>query len=336
MEKILSISIAAYNVANVIEECLNSFIKVKYLDLIEIIVVDDGSKDNTYNIVNKYVKMYPNSIKLISKDNAGHGSTINVGIEKAIGKYFKVVDGDDWVNSNNLDILVEKLLNLDVDLVINNYKKIYNNRIDYINICNNYICDYIYKFEELPVLKILPMHAITVKTSVLKKDLRKISEKKYYVDSEYIFFVALSSETVIFFNEDIYQYRLGQIGQSVSPQSLYKNIEDMMFIIDRLLGIYSELDREYFNNKKKKYLFSLINTFYKNMYAWFLIMPKIDKYKKLEVFDKKMKKKYLIYIKKLNLGVYRLLPLNYYILLKIARALKPIQMKIKNILLILK
>ena len=331
MNKILSISIAAYNVEKVIEQCLNSFISSKYLNLMEIIVVDDGSKDNTVELVNKYVNKCPQSIKLISKVNGGHGSTINTALEKATGKYFKIVDGDDWVDTEALDSLIENLLELDVDLVINNYQEIYVDKVNDINIGDSYSYNTIYNFEEISIKNVLPMHSLTVKLANLKKVDEKISEKRFYVDSEYIFFTAIYAESIIFYKEYVYQYRLGQIGQSVNPNNLYNHVEDKMFVIEKLLNVYSSIDKRQYSKKNKKYLFNLINVFYKNMYSWFLIMPKIDKYKKLRAFDKKMIELYPEYIKNLNLGIYRLLPLNYYVVLKFARFLKPIQMKIKNI-----
>ena len=93
MMKALTVSIAAYNVSGVIEKCLFSFSECKRLNEIEIIVVDDGSQDDTAAIVKEYARRYPGSIRLVSKKNGGHGSTINTSLVQATGKYFKVVDG---------------------------------------------------------------------------------------------------------------------------------------------------------------------------------------------------------------------------------------------------
>lgn len=331
MEKILSISIAAYNVSTVIKKCLDSFIASKYIDIIELIVVDDGSIDETVSVVLKYVKQFPNSIRLISKINAGHGSTINVSMANAKGKYFKIVDGDDWVNTIEFDSFIEKLINLDVDLVISNYNEVYSNKVKKVNSINKYEINRIYGFIELNPKIYFPMHSLTVKLQTLKLVNEKISEYKFYVDSEFIFFATMYAESIIFFKEYVYQYRLGQNGQSVSPMSVYNHIEDLMDIIYRLLKIYDKRKRSIVLEKKQKYLFNLINIFYKQLYSWFLIMYKFDKYKKLKNFDKKIKKEFPLYVNDFDLGVYKFVPLNYYIVLKIARFLKPIQMKIKNI-----
>ena len=120
MEKILTISIAAYNVSAYIKECLDSLVKCSYLDALDIVVVDDGSHDNTVEIVQKYVSKYPDSIRLERKENGGHGSTINRAVSVAKGKYFKVLDGDEWVDAVELEKLVEVLRKISSDLVLTN------------------------------------------------------------------------------------------------------------------------------------------------------------------------------------------------------------------------
>ena len=96
MSKLLTVSIAAYNAEKTIEKCLNSFLGCKHLIDLEILVINDGSSDSTADIVSAYEKQYPYSIRLINKENGGHGSTINKGIEIATGKYFELMDGDDY------------------------------------------------------------------------------------------------------------------------------------------------------------------------------------------------------------------------------------------------
>ena len=112
-DKVLTISIAAYNLSERIDQCLASFASSKFIDDIELIVTNDGSKDDTARKVEKWVERYPNSIRLINKKNEGAGSTVNSGILHATGKYFKMVDGDDWVE--NIDEFVSFLKNCDSD-----------------------------------------------------------------------------------------------------------------------------------------------------------------------------------------------------------------------------
>ena len=99
MNKLLTISVAAYNLENMIQQCLNSFIDDEILEKVEVLITDDGSKDRTREIVATYEQKYPNTFHLIAQKNAGPGSTVNSGILHATGKYFRMVDGDDWINT---------------------------------------------------------------------------------------------------------------------------------------------------------------------------------------------------------------------------------------------
>ena len=101
--KVLSISIAAYNVAYTLKECLDPFLKSNVLGELDIMVVDDGSSDNTAEIAEEYHALYPDTFRLIKKENGGWGSTVNTGIKEAKGMYFKQLDGDDYYEPEALN-----------------------------------------------------------------------------------------------------------------------------------------------------------------------------------------------------------------------------------------
>ena len=124
MEKILTITVPSYNVEKFLNQTLNSFIHDEILDDIEVLIVDDGSKDHTAEIGKEYEEKYPQSFRVISKENGGHGSTINRGIAEAKGRYFKVVDGDDWVNTEDFVRLIQKLKGCSADYVFTNYYEV--------------------------------------------------------------------------------------------------------------------------------------------------------------------------------------------------------------------
>lgn len=116
-EKIVTFSIAAYNMERWLEPCIESLIDDSVMEQIEIIVVDDGSKDRTAKIAQEYVDRYPRSIKLISKVNGGYGSTINTSLSIAEGEFFKQVDGDDFIITEHLKEYLDVLRSTDADVV---------------------------------------------------------------------------------------------------------------------------------------------------------------------------------------------------------------------------
>ena len=259
MGKLLSISIATYNSALVINECLDSIVKSKYIDLIEVLVIDDGSKDNTRDIVQTYVKKYPKSVFLVKKDNGGYGSTVNTSIQIATGKYFKTVEGDDWVNTKGLDRLIEKLDKLDVDIIVNNYEEIVNDKKKYVDINNRNQYNKILNFNEINKKQVFRIQSMTIKLDIIKLIKYKISEHRFYVDSEYVFFSMIYAKNIIFLNDIVYQYRLGQDGQSVSIDNISIHFKDLMYIIEKLLGIYCEVEDNIQDKSKKIYLIKNIN-----------------------------------------------------------------------------
>ena len=98
--KLLSFVVPSYNSEKYLNKCVDSLLKGG--EDVEIIIVNDGSKDNTIKIAREYEEKYPSIIKVVDKENGGHGSGINSGLEVATGLYFKCVDSDDWVDEDAL------------------------------------------------------------------------------------------------------------------------------------------------------------------------------------------------------------------------------------------
>ena len=229
MQKILTITIPSYNVEAYIAAALDTMVTINNLDLLEILVVNDGSKDNTVAVAQQYVDKYPNSVRILDKENGGHGSTINAGIREATGKYFKVVDGDDWVDSVALQNLLNFLKDHDADLIINPCNRVfmYDNQRKKLLVELSPETKYgeVISYED--ALKYMgelqQMHMTTYRTAILKENNIKISEKMFYVDNEYKIYPSIYLKTAIILKDVLYQYRLGREGQSVAPESLIKN-----------------------------------------------------------------------------------------------------------------
>ena len=124
--KILTLAIASYNMEAFLDQCLESVSNFDIPDSLEVLVVNDGSKDRTSTIAHVYQKLRPDIIKIIDKDNGHYGSCINEALKYATGKYFRPLDADDWVNTDSLIQLIDKLSTCTADLVITEiciYKK---------------------------------------------------------------------------------------------------------------------------------------------------------------------------------------------------------------------
>lgn len=255
MEKILTISIAAYNAESDISRCLDSLINSGVLEKLDVVVVNDGSKDQTSKIVKEYVEKYKDSIHMIDKENGGHGSTINSSIKVAEGKYYKILDSDDWVDSNNLAKLVCYLEANNVDLVLNPYHEVAysdhsvkkmvemeRNQLEY---------EIKYDIKKLSEKCVLFMHSLTFKTDVIKKMGSIIDEHCFYVDMEYSIFPMLYVRDFVYLDYSVYQYLLGSQTQSMNIQNMIKRREQHLKVIKRLF--------EFYNNNESKLCINLRN-----------------------------------------------------------------------------
>jgi glycosyltransferase involved in cell wall biosynthesis len=213
-----------------IENCLNSFIDDRVMSDIEILVVNDGSKDNTLKIAKSYAAKYPDTFFAVDKENGGHGSTINKGIELATGKYFKVIDCDDWVNIEEFVKFVDFIKTIDVDFVITNYTEQYEDSLESSEqkVADRFVKDKVVKFDDVlqESVGMLPMHSVTYKTEILKTNNIRLFEKCFYVDVQYNLFPVEYISNCICKSYDVYQYRLGRAGQSVSGEGFLKHIDD--------------------------------------------------------------------------------------------------------------
>ena len=245
MEKLLTVSVAAYNVADYIRGTLDSVIHPDCIDAMEILVVDDGGTDETLSIVKEYEEKYPNSVFGIHKENGGYGSVINTAIGRATGKYFKQLDGDDWFETENLPAFLELLSRVDADYVVTPMRMV--NESDGSEVIRDYFEDVpegIYPFDEMDFQKISPMHCSCFRTNLLQKHRITITEHCFYTDVELVNRPVPYLNTIFIFHEPIYVYRVGREGQSVSKTGIRKHYKEHEKVFWNLLQIYCDLPAE--------------------------------------------------------------------------------------------
>ena len=135
--KTLSFIIPSYNSSRFLDKCIGSFLDPGIIDQLDIIIVNDGSTDDTPAVAQKFCDRYPDSVRLINQENKGHGGALNTGCAAAVGKYLKVIDADDWVETANLGYFLEKLAACESDVVLTHHytRDISNGRTRHRNIC---------------------------------------------------------------------------------------------------------------------------------------------------------------------------------------------------------
>lgn len=331
MSKVLSVSVAAYNAQDFLRKCLDSFVEVKQHDLLEILVVDDGSKDHTKEIAEEYVEKYPDFIRLIAKENGGHGSTINAALEKAKGKYFRVIDSDDWVDPSDMDALLDYLKDAKTDMVLGDYREVYPDHSREVDVHHNYEYYKTYDFNDMDPKFPFAMHSICILTDKLKVLGRKIPEHCFYADNFYVYNVVRAADTISFVPGCVYQYRLGREGQSVSIEGWYKHIEDLLKIEQALLDYYEHQDKRLIEDSKKEFLYQILLTCWTSIFGHFLQFKNPGKDHLLIEFYSEVKKSYPNIVSTLRLQTKRRpLELNVKLMLPVMRKLFAIKQKLKG------
>ena len=268
MSKIISFIIPSYNVEHCLENVLKSMLHENCLKETEIIVVNDGSQDRTAEIAERYVSSYPDSVKLINKVNGGHGSAINIGTEAVSGKYFKVIDADDWVLTDNLLSFIITLKQCNADVVLTPYHQVSivsGKKYNCMMHCESYNIEYSMNevLEKWECFKhCLTFHGITYKSSFYRRHYHKLPEKIFYEDQEYAAIPCCHASSIYPINLHIYQYLIDNGDQSVSDVNRVKQIRHVEQVTRNMLeyGIQnSELlpaGKEYLYRKEEEIILS--------------------------------------------------------------------------------
>lgn len=225
MTKQLSVSVAAYNMEAFLEQNLRSFCDSGVLDLVEVLVIDDGSQDRTGEIASAFEQKHPGCIRWIRQENAGPGSTVNRGLENATGRYFRMVDGDDWVDPAGFAELVHALEKTDADMVVCPYEQVDHETGERI---------------PMPVTGVEPgemtaaefcrsagpisMHHVAWRTDLLRDNGVRLFDC-YYTDSQYLYFPLLLAKKVLVLPCSVYRYRVSLSTQSMSVSSMQKHVD---------------------------------------------------------------------------------------------------------------
>lgn len=236
-DKLLTIAIPTYNMEKYIARCLDSLLIGESIDKLQVLVVNDGSKDRSSEIAHSYADKYPCSISVIDKSNGNYGSCINAALQAAEGKYIKILDSDDYFNSHSLDKLIKRLNECDSDAILTNHT-IITPRQKYIWKHNYADGQRIMLEDECP--SYFPMHSIIYRTDLLRKMCYKQSEGISYTDQEWIFYPMLKASQMVYIDLDLYQYCMDREGQTMDPKVFAKGLPMLYTILYRALAYRNE------------------------------------------------------------------------------------------------
>ena len=244
MNKQLTIIIPTYNMQNYLHRCLDSLLlSDEQMNLLEVLVINDGSKDNSSAIAHEYEVRYPKTFRVIDKENGNYGSCINRGLKEATGKYIKVLDADDWFDTNELASFIQELPTVSVDLILTDFSVFnaqaqisslaYHPSIKVGEVLDFSLCT-------LDELSVYMMHAVTYKTELLRSIRYVQTEGISYTDNEWTYNPLYAVSTMMYFDYNIYQYLIGREGQTMDPKVMARSISHFEIIARSLIQNYIE------------------------------------------------------------------------------------------------
>ncbi len=266
--KILSIAIPSYNSQDYMKNCIESLLPGG--EDVEILVVDDGSKDNTAAIADEYEAAYPGIVRAIHQENGGHGEAVNAGIRNATGMFYKVVDSDDWVDPEAykkiLDFLKEAVKEEEpLDALFSNYvyekqgathKKV----IEYRSILPQ---DKYFSWEDVGTFKAsqnILMHSVIYRTELLRECHFELPKHTFYVDNIFVYWPLPYLKKMYYLDVDFYRYFIGRDDQSVNEKVMMSRIDQQIRVNKIMIDTYAKHEGTFYCQKLDDYMMHYLST----------------------------------------------------------------------------
>ena len=237
--KLLTVTIPCYNSQDYMEKCIKSLLPGG--NRVQIVIIDDGSKDATGEIADRYAQEYPEIVTVVHQENGGHGEGINQGLRHAEGKYFKVVDSDDWVSGDFMRFLntleqCEKVGG--VDLFVTNYYYEHADGKGNRSICySNALPEHrVFGWSETKPFKLhqlLTIHSCTFRTELMRCHTRELPKHVFYEDNLMVYQALPFVKKMYYLNADLYRYYIGREGQSVQRDVMTRRYQHQLIVTQR-------------------------------------------------------------------------------------------------------
>lgn len=261
--KLLSFAIPCYNSEAYMEKCIESILMGG--EEVEILIVNDGSKDRTAEIADAYALKYPTICRAIHQENGGHGEAVNAGIRNATGRYFKVVDSDDWVDPDAYRAILEKLREYhsdenSLDMLLSNY--VYEKEGAYYKpvmrqsgVPKDKEFDWNERLHFFKGQYIL-MHSVIYRTEMLRECGLELPKHTFYVDNIYVFHPLPTVKKMYYLDVDFYRYFIGRDDQSVNESVMIRRIDQQIRVNKIMVDKFSSWTIH--NKQLYKYLYNYV------------------------------------------------------------------------------
>ena len=241
--KLLTVTVPCYNSAEYMEKCVDSLLRGG--ERVEIIIIDDGSKDSTGTIADSYAERYPDIVRVIHQENGGHGEGINQGVIHATGKYFKVVDSDD-VLSEDLPAFLDRLEECEreggVDLFVTNYYYVHTDGIGDRSISYKSVLPTGRIFgwsdtKRFRLHQLITIHSSTFRTELMKECPEPLPKHVFYEDNLMVYRILPKVKRMYYMDSDLYRYWIGRPDQSVQESVMKKRYTHQILVNEKCFTV---------------------------------------------------------------------------------------------------
>lgn len=277
MAPVLTIAVPCYNVERYLDRSLPPYGDPRFVGRLEVVLVDDGSTDSTPDLLADFARKNPEVVKVITKENGGHGSAVNAALAHAEGTYFRIVDGDDWVNPDGLNAMLDVMSASEADLVVDLKREVHlitgeselfelpdyvptGATVSFPDVC----CEH-------DTESYVMIHTLGVRTELLRSERVSLLEKTFYEDYEYVVKATVPARTIAFHSHEVYQYLVGNASQSVSAENYVKRWDDHVRVLREIVRYEDEQAKRALDPRVKRYLARKIELMVHTLYNIALI-----------------------------------------------------------------
>ena len=243
-QKLITFAVPCYNSADYMRHCVQTLLAAG--EDAEIILVDDGStKDDTPAICDEFAAQYPTIVKAIHQENGGHGEGVNQGLRNATGLYYKVVDSDDWLDTDSLQKLLTRLRtliqqDLAPDMLICNYvyEHVEDGTTHTVRYTNVFPTERLFNWVHVGHFRPdqhLLMHSVIYRTEVLRRCGMVLPKHTFYVDNIFIYQPLPYVKSMYYMNLDLYRYFSGRADQSVNESVMVKRVDQQLRVTRHMI-----------------------------------------------------------------------------------------------------
>ncbi len=245
--KYITFAVPSYNSEAYLKNAVNSILEGG--EDVEIIIVNDGSTDNTSKIAHEFQEKYPTIVRVIDQENGGHGSAVNAGLAYATGKYFKVVDSDDWVDKDSLLRIIDAIKSFEetetqIDMLVSNYvyEKVGAKKKKVVKYNNVLPQGEVFSWKDVGrfhVDQYILMHSVIYRTDMLRLCQLELPKHTFYVDNIYVYFPLPYVRDIYYIDTDFYRYYIGRDDQSVNEKNMIARVDQQIFVTKTMIDMYT-------------------------------------------------------------------------------------------------